>query len=98
MSYECNECGRDLRKGHSEYCSRWRPLQDHPEKQPIGYIDVEPTWESLLPVLMEMATRTGAFNHLRLGDERVGEASRELRKMARAADAYRALQKAGKLP
>lgn len=59
-------------------------------KKFIGKIDCEPTWESLLETLV-LGVVNGTVNAR-------APYWGELRKMARAADAYRALQKAGKVP
>lgn len=61
------------------------------KKKFIRTIDCEPTWESLLSELLRKATDP-------MWPVEREVARRELHKMARAADAYRALQKAGKVP
>jgi hypothetical protein len=58
------------------------------EKKIVGFIDAEPKWIDLLPLLVSESTHAH-------GDAAKVLAWSELCKMARAADAYRALQKAG---
>lgn len=58
------------------------------EKIKEGTIDIEPTWESLLPTFMEWI-RTG-------NDEQIKTAEEHLLTMARMTDKYRQAQKKGK--
>lgn len=65
--------------------------EDSDSERPAGFIDVEPTWSGLLLPLLRILQDP----HPNTGKE---TALLELRKMARAADAYRALQKKGEVP
>lgn len=76
-------------KRHGKYPGE--PNFEEDPKKFIGTIDAEPSWESLLPVLVRESF------HAR-GDEAKELAYSELQKMARAADAYRVLQKTGRVP
>ena len=61
-------------------------------KRLVGFIDTEPKWASLVAPMLEVLANPKAR------PESCQAVRDELNKMARAADAYRALQKEGKVP
>lgn len=63
-----------------------------PLKRRVGSIDIEPTWVLLVGPMLEVLANPKARPEARQ------TVRNELHKMARAADAYRALQKKGKVP
>jgi len=57
------------------------------EKQLVGYVDVTPMWQEILDVLVDAVENGTTEQH--------DVALNELRKMARAADAFNAAQRGG---